>query len=257
LCLPFIVMPDHFHALIRIPKGDSALGDVVGGFKSRVVVEYIRGVKAGKWPSFPGKFWHRNYYESIVRAKEAEQKIAEYIRMNPWRCVADLGNGLRGMGNPALWNQPKLGILCSRNAPRPGTIPESPVYLGGFHSPMEQEIFARLLDRGQPAIWCPAWELDRAASAPGVRNALEQNRMLILEMRNRNGNLAAADERNRFVMKNADTLWLPYIAPGGNLARQIADVRAPLVGAPVRAPLVGAQTPAPLVGAQQENQNVR
>ncbi len=55
----------------------------------------------------------------------AEEKIAEYIRMNPWRCVQQFGNGLRGMGNPALWNAGKLGMLCSRNAPRPKTIPKA------------------------------------------------------------------------------------------------------------------------------------
>lgn len=88
---PYAIMPDHFHALIRIAPGAKSLGDVIGAFKSRVVHEYIAGVKAGKWPRFPGKIWHRNYYEMIVRNPEAEKRIAEYIRMNPWRCVMDFG----------------------------------------------------------------------------------------------------------------------------------------------------------------------
>jgi hypothetical protein len=50
----------------------------------------------------------------IVRSEEAERRIAEYIRMNPWRCVQELGGGLRGIGNPALWSGEKLGVLCSR-----------------------------------------------------------------------------------------------------------------------------------------------
>ena len=143
---PYVVMPDHFHALVQMRCGDRALGDVVGAFKSLVVHEFIAGVKAGQFAPFPGKIWHRNYYEAIVRTPEAAEKIAKYIRMNPWQCVTDMGNGLRGMGNPALWNQPKLGVLCSRNAPRPKTIPNAAVYLGGFHSPMEKQIFTRLLE---------------------------------------------------------------------------------------------------------------
>lgn len=220
---PYVVMPDHFHALVCLQRGNATLGDIVGAFKSLVVHEYIAGVKAGRWAPFPGSIWHRNYYEAIVRTSEAAEKIAEYIRMNPWRCVTDFGNALRGMGNPALWNQSKLGVLCSRNAPRPESIPNAIAYLGGFHSPMEKELFARLLALKKPLIWCPAWGLERAALAPGVREALEQNRMLILEMRNRDGNLAAAEQRNRFVIEKADDLWTPHVTPGGMLARLLEE----------------------------------
>ncbi|MCK5676048.1 MAG: hypothetical protein KAH99_03430, partial [Verrucomicrobia bacterium] len=79
--------------------------------------EYIAGVKSGKWPRFPGKIWHRNYYECIVRNPEAERKIGEYIRMNPWKCISHFGHGMRGIGNPALLNCPKIGVLCSRKVP--------------------------------------------------------------------------------------------------------------------------------------------
>jgi hypothetical protein len=169
------------------------------------------------------RIWHRNYYEMIVRSKEAEQKISEYIRMNPWRCVQDFGGGLRGMGNPALWNRPKMGILCSRNAPRPKSIPNQSLYLGGFHSPIEKEIFSKLLAMEKPLIWCPAWNLEKAAFAPGVRQALEANRILIMEMHNLAGNLAAAEQRNRFVIQNADTIWIPHATPGGMIDRLMRE----------------------------------
>ena len=122
----YTIMPDHFHALIRMaPGGHLGLGDIIGGFKAAVSRELHR--TGGINPALPKemRIWHRNYYEMIVRTPEAEQKIAEYIRMNPWRCVTDFGNGMRGMGNPALWNVPKLGICCSRNAPRPKGIPKA------------------------------------------------------------------------------------------------------------------------------------
>ena len=79
-----------------------------------------------------------------------DPKIANYIRMNPWRCVMDFGNGLCGMGNPSLWN---------------------------------------------------------------------------LEMKNREGNLAAAEQRNRFVLEKADALWLPHVSPGGMLDRLVKEMR--------------------------------
>jgi hypothetical protein len=240
---PYVIMPDHFHALIQISSreeegghnaregegGDKprpyGLGDAICAFKSRVVHAYIARVKAGDWPPFPGNIWHRNYYEMIVRDEEAEQNIRAYIRMNPWRCVTEFGNGLRGMGNPALWHAEKLGVLCSRNAPRPAGIPKAAAYLSGFHSPMEQEIFRKLLEHKMPVIWCPAWGLGGTQS-PEAITALEENRMLILEMTARDGDLASAEARNRFVLEQADKLWLPHVTPGGMLDRLVKAASA-------------------------------
>ncbi len=229
------VMPDHVHGLVRMigakhfspiltaqesPRGTSrTLGSVVRGFKVGVT-KWVRENTTVQ------DVWHRNYYEMIVRNAEAEAKIAGYIRMNPWRCVMDFGNGLRGMGNPALWNAEKLGVLCSRKGERcfaPTSVPKADTYFSGFHSPMEKEIFAKLLEHKQPVIYCPAWGLDGALS-PGVLEALKQNRLLILEMHNLDGNLAAAEQRNRFVLEHADKLWLPHVMPGGMLDRLVREL---------------------------------
>lgn len=252
-----VVMPDHFHALIRIEGGYGDLGRVITGFKAGVT-RTLR--QLGNWGNraprmadkvprmapvrrggiLPARFapgmriWHRNYYEMIVRDDEEEKNIRNYIRMNPWKCVVNFGNGLRGIGNPALWNANKLGVLCSRGAPRPDRIPNAEVYLSGFHSPMEKKIFARLLEMKKKIIYCPAWGIGGKAAfgrgaprmakgaprmAPVLLKALEENRMLILEMDNVDGDLAAAEQRNRFVIENSDELWLPYVAKGGMLER--------------------------------------
>ncbi len=218
----FVAMPDHFHGLIKIRKGASELGHVIGAFKAAVSRRIRRG---GLSVARDVRIWHRNYYEIIVRTPEAERSIMEYIRMNPWQCVQDFGGGLRGMGNPALWNAETLGVLCSRNASRPKSLPRAAVYLGGVHSPMEKEILGKLLEHKRSIIWCPAWGLERATFGSPVREALVENRMLILEMRNRNGDLAAAEQRNRFVLEHADELWLPHVTPGGMLDRLIRELR--------------------------------
>ncbi|MFZ2655299.1 MAG: hypothetical protein WAX69_10275, partial [Victivallales bacterium] len=173
------------------------------------------------------RIWHRNYYEMIVRSEEAEQQIAEYIRMNPWRCVQEFGGGLRGIGNPALWNGEKLGVLCSRGdgARQASPVrPEADVYFGGWHSPKEKEILEWLLKNGRRVIACPAWGIEDCAFAPGVRDALEKNRMLILEMRDVAGNLAAAEARNRFVIEHAGALFTPHVARGGMLERLLNEL---------------------------------
>jgi REP element-mobilizing transposase RayT len=226
-----VIMPDHFHALIRLEGGHARRGDVVGGFKAAVSRELRRmrgdtGGDTGVARTAPQmRIWHRNYYEMIVRDEEAERNIRAYIRMNPWRCVTEFGNGLRGMGNPALWNAEKLGVLCSRNAPKPAGIPKASAYLSGFHSPMEQEILQKLLEYKKPVIWCPAWGLGGTQS-PETLAALEENRMLILEMTARDGDLASAEARNRFVLEQADRLWLPHVTPGGMLDRLVKAATA-------------------------------
>lgn len=224
----WVIMPDHFHAIINVEGGHGTLGDVMTGFKAGVT-RALRGrgdilvARNGQPAPENMRIWHRNYYEIIVRTPEAEQKITQYIRMNPWRCVQNLGNGLRGIGNPALWNAEKLGVLASRGGKGERCFAPAAnfVALGGFHSPTEKDIFQKLLALKQPLIWCPAWGLNRAAFAPGVREALDENRMLILEMRNIAGDLAAAEQRNRFVLEHADRLWLPHVTPGGMLDRLV------------------------------------
>ncbi len=205
-------------------------GDVIAGFKAGVTRALrARGdilvARNGARALEKMRIWHRNYYEVIVRSAEAEQKIAKYIRMNPWRCVQQFEGGFRGIGNPVLWNAVKLGVLCSRKAPHIGHIPEAEVYLGGWHSPKETEMLDWLLEKKKRVIACLAWDVEGAATLPGMTEALEDNRLLILEMRNRAGDLAAAEQRNRFVIQHADALFVPYTTPGGMLEKLLKETR--------------------------------
>ncbi len=227
----WVIMPDHFHAIVEIEGGThGGLADVMTGFKAGVTRALRRRgdiliARNGEHAPEQMRIWQRDYYEMIVRSAEAEKRIAEYIRMNPWRCVQQFGDGLRGIGNPALWNAHKLGVLCSRNAPRIGHIPDADVYLGGWHSPKEKEMFDWLLKKKKRVIACPAWGIETAGQASPVLDALAENRLLILEMRNRDGDLAAAEQRNRFVVEHADELFVPHTMPGGMLDRLLKECR--------------------------------
>jgi hypothetical protein len=88
---------------------------------------------------------------------------------------------------------------------------------------MERAILSRLLKYRCNVIYCPAWGLEGRHSQE-VLAALEDNRMLILEMQNRDGNLAAAEQRNRFVLEHADRHWLPHITPGGMLDSLVKEL---------------------------------
>lgn len=127
-----------------------------------------------------------------------------------------------------MWNADKLGVLCSRNAPKIAHLPDADVYFGGWHSPKEKEIFDWLLAQKRRVIACPAWGIDLRAGATcesPVLAALEENRLLILEMRNMDGDLAAAEQRNRFVIEYANELFVPYTKPDGMLEKLLEDCR--------------------------------
>lgn len=112
----FVIMPNHIHGILIIDKNvgvplvgtqDSdglseqrknknstqgrpqgiaptkTIGEIIGGFKSLTTNEYIKNVKAGKFPSFKKRIWQRNYYEHIIRNEESLDKIWEYIVSNP------------------------------------------------------------------------------------------------------------------------------------------------------------------------------
>ena len=123
----FVIMPNHIHGIVVITNVNASasasvgaglvpahmagvtairattrvaptVGDVVGAFKSRTTVEYIRGVATYGWTPFPGKLWQRNYYEHIIRNEHALDRIREYIVCNPLRWTLDRENPQR-MGN--------------------------------------------------------------------------------------------------------------------------------------------------------------
>jgi REP-associated tyrosine transposase len=72
--------------------GSASLQKVIQWFKTMTTNEYIRGVKAGSWPSFNGRLWQRNYYEHIIRDEDSLNRIRQYIVNNPTRWAFDREN---------------------------------------------------------------------------------------------------------------------------------------------------------------------
>ena len=118
ICHEYVVMPNHFHAIIQITNDDASpvgaplvgahenisrvepnenhqgthkgcpygvvtLGEIVGAFKSITSNAYIRGVKQNGWPPFHTRLWQRNYYEHIIRDQHSHDEIAAYSLENP------------------------------------------------------------------------------------------------------------------------------------------------------------------------------
>lgn len=85
----FVFMPNHLHAILVLPGDSAVIGDVVGGYKSLTTIAYGRRVKQNGWLSYEQRFWHRNYWEHIVRDETDLNRIRAYIALNPARWPND------------------------------------------------------------------------------------------------------------------------------------------------------------------------
>jgi REP element-mobilizing transposase RayT len=103
----YVVMPNHFHALVAIESShrgvshtpsdkfhspSQTLGAIVRGFKS-ATTKVINQMRVN--PGIP--LWQRNYYEHVVRNDEELQRIREYIVNNPIQWALDRENPEKGV----------------------------------------------------------------------------------------------------------------------------------------------------------------
>ena len=61
-------------------------------FKTMTTNEYMRRVRQGHWPPFPGKLWQRNYYERVIRNDVELNAVRQYIASNPAKWNQDTEN---------------------------------------------------------------------------------------------------------------------------------------------------------------------
>ncbi|WP_345368391.1 transposase [Algivirga pacifica] len=86
----FVVMPNHFHSILEITYSNehtSALGEIVGAFKSITTCEYIKGIKSRGWKPFHKRLWQRDYWDIIIRDERAYFNISRYIHNNPKKWI--------------------------------------------------------------------------------------------------------------------------------------------------------------------------
>jgi REP element-mobilizing transposase RayT len=85
----FIVMPDHFHAIIGIGENpyNSTIKKNEFGFQSKNLASVIRGFKSAVTmaarkinPSFQ---WQTRFHDHLIRNEKSHQNISQYIIDNP------------------------------------------------------------------------------------------------------------------------------------------------------------------------------
>ncbi len=89
--------------------------------------------------------------------------------------------------------------------------------IGGFHTPLEQELLAILVRKSCPIIICPARSLEKMRIKKEFRDPLEKGRLLILSPFNNSPRptTETAVYRNQFVAALADRIIIAYAEPSG------------------------------------------
>ncbi len=92
-CPIYVVMPNHFHAIITIVRADMesapTISRIIQSFKRYSTLEYMKLVRDGVVPPFDKQIWQRSFYDHIIRDKDDYDKIATYIRENPLKWKDD------------------------------------------------------------------------------------------------------------------------------------------------------------------------
>ena len=77
--LTWVLMPDHFHGLLRLDKASADLSKVVGSLKGATA--YVINQHLNR----TGKVWQSSFHDRALRAEEDRIGIARYIVANPLR----------------------------------------------------------------------------------------------------------------------------------------------------------------------------
>ena len=89
----YVVMPNHFHAIIQIERADMesapTISEIIRDFKRYSTLEYIRLVKTGILSPFEGKIWQRSFHDHVIRDEAGYLKIWNYIDGNPSKWEED------------------------------------------------------------------------------------------------------------------------------------------------------------------------
>ena len=178
----YVVMPNHFHALLRIhwrpTNQENHLGFLMGRFKGGTSFIYgktrretgnIVGVGFSQPAAAPTPLWQRAYWDDLVSSDEEFAAWQKYIRENPKNWSHDRYGACTTymFGDPELLNAPRIAFVASQgffaselrprkiwakgNGPQPA--PQTPpVLISTFTSAQEREALRRALAKGKRLI---------------------------------------------------------------------------------------------------------
>jgi len=146
---------------------------------------------------------------------------------------------LTALGNLELIRQPLVGVVSSRQCPARLIIAaqdwakaareQGLTLVGGFHSPVEQEILRVTLKSSAGVVFCLARGLEGMRLSPELKGALEDGRLLLVSpfgTSARRVDIQKAERRNRLVVGLASRVLAVHATPGGSIQRLVEEIQA-------------------------------
>ena len=116
----FVVMPNHFHALLRIHWRETNrahhLGFLMSRFKGGTSFAYGQMRRAGEIEDIGEKLWQRDYWDDLVTSEAEFRGWQKYIRENPANWSSDRYGACTAhlRGNAELLNRPRVAFVASQ-----------------------------------------------------------------------------------------------------------------------------------------------
>ena len=118
--LDYVVMPNHFHALLRIhympSNREHHLGFLMSRFKGGTSFIYGKMRRTGGVEDIGEKLWQRDYWDDLVSSEEEFKGWQKYIRENPANWSSDRYGACTAyaLGDTELLNRPRIAFVASQ-----------------------------------------------------------------------------------------------------------------------------------------------
>jgi REP element-mobilizing transposase RayT len=116
----FVVMPNHFHALLRVhfapTNREHHLGFLMSRFKGGTSYIYGKMRRAGEVEDIGDQLWQRDYWDDLVTSDEEFTGWQKYIRENPANWSSDRYGACTAftLGDTELLNLPRVAFVASQ-----------------------------------------------------------------------------------------------------------------------------------------------
>ena len=233
----YVVMPNHFHAVVHIRQRDTNklhhLGHLVGRLKGATAHAYGEMRADGRCPDIGPALWQRSYWDNLVTSPAELDAIRRYIRANPSNWERDRFGPCTThvRGNTALLGGPLTAFVASQGHPASDLHPRlfrrtpvpalgTPSLISTFTSAQEREALRRALAKHRPIVWvCPRGIPPDDALPPPLLDALRAGRALLVSPRPPDSPLdkKIAAWCNTWLLRHSREIWTGALTPGGLL----------------------------------------
>ena len=116
----FVVMPNHFHALLRVhfapTNREHHLGFLMSRFKGGTSFIYGKMRRAGEVEDIGEQLWQRDYWDDLISSEDEFKGWQKYIRENPENWSSDRYGACTAytLGDTELLNRPRIAFVASQ-----------------------------------------------------------------------------------------------------------------------------------------------